>query len=76
MLRSLYRSFLTRPLAGFGRMVTMGNLVPNTFDQCIALINSLEREGLDPYHGGNEYSNWTIRREREEIKLEPPRKVE
>jgi DNA sulfur modification protein DndD len=65
---------LDTPLAGFGKgmVSSWATLVPNTFDQCIALINSLEREGLDPYHGGNEYSNWTIRREREEIKLGAP----
>ena len=65
---------LDTPLAGFGKgmVSSWATLVPNTFDQCIALINSLEREGLDPYHGSNEYSNWTIRREHEEIKEGEP----
>ena len=36
------------------------------------MINSLERKGLDPYHGGNQYSCWTIRRDGEVVRLGKP----
>ena len=65
---------LDTPLAGFGKGMVdaWARLVPETFDQSIALINSLEREGLDDYHGGNNYSCWTIRREKEVVKRGRP----
>jgi len=66
---------LDTPFAGFGKGMTVNwtQLVPETFDQVIAFINSLEMEGLSNWFRSNEnVENYLIRRENEDINTGMP----